>query len=174
MAMHGDEDEFGERSPLLTRVPAPIICIRSSVLSRAKDNAVFMVYLITVIVAFGEYLLVALKTQIYESIVCRNYYHNTGDDGIADGKPYGGGRCKIRAVQEELALLRGLEQLTVMVLSRFPILSKPAFLLCPLTCTLAVLAIPYGVFAERYGRGLVLSLAILGVLLGETWGLIVC
>ena len=40
--------------------------------------------------------------------------------------------------------------------------------------SLALLTVPYGVLADRYGRRIILFLGLLGLLMGECFGFIVC
>ncbi|PYH48179.1 MFS transporter [Aspergillus saccharolyticus JOP 1030-1] len=62
--------------------------------------------------------------------------------------------CKNNRVQEELAFLKGTERL----LGALP----------------TILVIPWSIFAERYGRGTALKLALLGVCFEESWSYLIC
>ena len=43
-----------------------------------------------------------------------------------------------------------------------------------MTLGVAILVIPYGFLANRYGRREILFLALVGLLFSETWGLLIC
>ncbi|RAH76461.1 hypothetical protein BO86DRAFT_251278 [Aspergillus japonicus CBS 114.51] len=96
----------------------------------------------------GENIQSGPRTQIYESILC--------DQILPDNAttPLSSARCKDKAVQEELAFLKGTER----VLGALP----------------TILVIPWSLFAERYGRCLSLRLALFGVLCEETWSCLIC
>ncbi|RHZ44420.1 uncharacterized protein CDV56_103014 [Aspergillus thermomutatus] len=87
----------------------------------------------------------APRMVIFEDIICHDYY--AGFAGVAD--------CKIEPVQSELARINGWKRTFTMI---------PGL----------ALSIPYGALADRIGRSKVLSLALCGVLLNETWTTIVC
>ncbi|KAF2012817.1 MFS general substrate transporter [Aaosphaeria arxii CBS 175.79] len=104
-----------------------------------------IVYLTTFLFLFGESLQPAPRAELYERILCRNHYRST-TDVIHD--------CKISAVQQQLALLGGLERLSNFIPSLF--------------------AIPFAALADRYGHSFILSLAFFGIFLEELWPMIVC
>jgi hypothetical protein len=108
-----------------------------------------LTYITTFLFLFGESLQPAPRIQIYESIICRNYYRNAPSSHDADP-----GRCKISPVQQELALLIGVERLSIILPS--------------------ILAIPFGALADYLGHGLILSIALFGVFLEESWPFLVC
>lgn len=62
--------------------------------------------------------------------------------------------CKIAPVQQELAFLGGVERLSIIIPS--------------------ILAIPFAALADRYGRSLILAIAIFGVFLEDGWPFLVC
>lgn len=102
-----------------------------------------LVYLTSFLFLFGETLQPAPRIAIYESIVCQQHY---GSPGPHD--------CKIAPVQEELALLGGVERLSIIIPS--------------------ILAIPFAALADHYGRSFILAIAIFGVFLEDGWPFLVC
>ncbi|KAF2970819.1 hypothetical protein GQX73_g2829 [Xylaria multiplex] len=97
---------------------------------------------------FTNLIAMAPRMAIFEDIICRQYYADWQDmTSVAD--------CKIEPVQSELARINGWKRTSTML---------PGL----------ALSIPYGFLADRIGRSKVLSLALFGVLLNETWTAIVC
>jgi MFS family permease len=105
-----------------------------------------LVYVTSFLFLFGESIQLAPRIAIYESIVCKQYYAGSRQNGPLD--------CKIPPVQQELAFLSGIERLSIIVPS--------------------ILAIPFAALADRWGHSLILSLALFGVFLEDGWPFIVC
>lgn len=101
-----------------------------------------LIYITCFLFLFGETIQPAPRIAIYESIVYRQYY---GSSGPHD--------CKVPQVQEELALLGGIERLSIIIPS--------------------ILAIPFAALADRYGHSLILAIAISGVLMEDAWAFLV-
>ncbi|KAJ5188076.1 Major facilitator superfamily domain general substrate transporter [Penicillium cf. griseofulvum] len=104
---------------------------------------------------FGFFMSAAPQIAVYEDIICRNYQanlHGVGNDTLT---PPVSNPCKSEAVQGELALVIGYQS----TLDVIPGL---------------VLALPYGVLSDHWGRKPFLYLSILGIILGEIWVRIVC
>lgn len=131
---------------------------RRDLSSLRRRFAVPLVYVVVFFYLFGENIQPAPRIDLYESIVCRQYYASHGStSGPPDGTPMAildGQSCKIPAVQAQLALLTGLERLS----SILP----------------TVLAIPFSALADKYGRSLILSIALFGLFLEELWPFFVC
>lgn len=96
----------------------------------------------------GDTLLSVPRTQIEEEILCRNLFPDVASS-ISDP------RCKENNVQSELSMLQGLEVTFTLL---------PGLLM----------AIPYGIIADRYGRKFVLGLALLGIILTEGCNIMIC
>ena len=101
-----------------------------------------LVYITSFLFLFGETIQPAPRIAIYESIVCRQFY---GSPGPHD--------CKVPQVQEELALLGGIERLSIIIPS--------------------ILAIPFAALADRYGHSFILAIAISGVLMEDAWAFLI-
>ncbi|KAF2439455.1 MFS general substrate transporter [Karstenula rhodostoma CBS 690.94] len=101
-----------------------------------------LIYITSFLFLFGETVQPAPRIAIYESIVCQQYYNSPGPHD-----------CKVAPVQEELALLGGIERLSIIIPS--------------------VLAIPFAALADRYGHSFVLAIAIFGVFLEDGWPFLV-
>lgn len=93
-------------------------------------------------------------TRVLEDILCRQHYESTQPLGTHLTLPIPEQRCKIPAVQGQLAMLRGWDA----TFSCIPTL---------------LLALPYGYVADRYGRKIVLVLGLLGLTLSFAWTLLV-
>ncbi|KAK6832008.1 hypothetical protein RU639_002659 [Aspergillus parasiticus] len=115
--------------------------------TRSK-RMLLLLYLTAFLFFLGENIQQAPRTQIYETIIChRMLPWNSKDTPAREG-------CKSKAVQEELAFLKGTERL--------------------LWALPTILVIPWSIFAERYGRCLSLKLALVGVLCEEAWSCLIC
>lgn len=108
------------------------------------DPTIPLVYITAFLVLFGETVQPAPRLSIYESLVCKTYYAS---------HPSPSPDCKIPRVQSELALLSGIERLSVIIPS--------------------ILAIPFAFLADRHGHSLILAVAIFGVFLEDAWPWIV-
>ncbi|MCJ1392549.1 hypothetical protein MMC18_005417 [Xylographa bjoerkii] len=140
------EGDFDESSPLIAHHSSPPA-------NRGIDHqrrVLFVAYLVIICVMFGDCVQLSPRIEVYETILCDQYYSKI-DTHLMQGR-----NCKVKAVQQELATLRGVERLTELI---------------PRS---AVLAIPYGIAAKKYGHRTILTLALLGIALAETWGLFVC
>ncbi|KAE8351970.1 major facilitator superfamily domain-containing protein [Aspergillus coremiiformis] len=88
-------------------------------------------------------------TKIMESIVCRNYYDQPGTQPTSERS------CKIEPVQSELAAIRGYQQL--------------------FDCLASILvAVPFGLLADKYGKKRVLLLAMSGLTVARIWIQAIC
>ncbi|KAK7183939.1 hypothetical protein DPSP01_011737 [Paraphaeosphaeria sporulosa] len=105
-----------------------------------------LIYITSFLFLFGETVQPAPRIAIYEAIVCQQYYSSPSTGA-------GPHDCKAAPVQEELALLGGIERLSIIIPS--------------------VLAIPFAALADRYGHSLILAIAIFGVFLEDGWPFLV-
>ncbi|KAL4962824.1 uncharacterized protein BDV14DRAFT_177679 [Aspergillus stella-maris] len=103
----------------------------------------------------GDYLQPAALTQVMENTICHDYYATHPPPSGAITLTPTTDPCKTQAVQKELALIRGYQQLV------------PLF--AALACT-----VPYSLLAERVGRKRVLILSGAGVCASLTWVVAVC
>lgn len=101
-----------------------------------------------ILTELGAYLATIPLNQVLEEIICRNFH----PDLLLDPNDP---RCKDRAVQTELSLLRGWQM---------------TFDFVPGLLT----AVPYGFVADKYGRELVLTLSMLGITLSSGFYILVC
>ena len=102
----------------------------------------------------GDYLIQAPRLRLYESIICTEYYttHNLNlpPSIISIPEEY----CKLDEIQDELAMIQGWQ-------FAFDSISS------------ILLAVPYGWVADRYGRKLVITMALGGCILAYGWTLAV-
>lgn len=140
-----DEEEFEQLQQPLLPPGREEPPLRLS--KRKKWVTVTILALVLFIVDLGYYFTVTPLLEIVQDIICRKYHPSeaTPGDGI----------CKSDDVQKELALVWGwFDTLTIL----------PG----------ALLTIPAGILADRWGRKPALLLALFGFCLGETWMRIVC
>ncbi|KAA8651283.1 hypothetical protein EYZ11_009188 [Aspergillus tanneri] len=114
---------------------------------RTRHQTRILILVCTVIVAIeiGDYLSTAPQTQILEEIICRNLHPDASSASI----------CKDTDVQSELALLNGWKD----TFSQVPAI---------------ILALPFGVMADRVGRKKVALLSILGLMMQEVAMRVIC
>ncbi|KAJ6782070.1 hypothetical protein PWT90_03148 [Aphanocladium album] len=98
----------------------------------------------------GDELTTTPVLQIRENIICRNMFPEISPGADLNKHPL----CKSNPVQAELALIGGWELTFVMI---------PSILT----------GVPWGIAADKYGRGRILQLANLGVLLSFLWQIVV-
>ncbi|KAK0327886.1 hypothetical protein LTR91_001493 [Friedmanniomyces endolithicus] len=157
-----DTDEPGEHSPLLSisSQEDPIIDLPARPRQWLSRRCLTQVLILVVILASaGDQLQESPQTRIFESIICYRYYE-VADPGklLLDRGSVGPGaiggvaeiHCKVNAVQEQLAMLRGYQQL----LDGIPAL---------------MLALPFGWAADRFGRKPLLSMGLLSAVFRFAW-----
>jgi MFS family permease len=107
------------------------------------------------IVDLGSYLFLAPQTRLYEDIACTRYYlvHDPSLIGIHGHVPEE--LCKVDDVQNKIALIFGWQEVWDAI---------PGILL----------AVPYGVLADKWGRKLVLSMGLVGIVVQQIWILFIC
>ncbi|GKZ70710.1 hypothetical protein AnigIFM59636_011102 [Aspergillus niger] len=117
--------------------------------TRRAQRVLFLACLIAVTVDIGNYISVAPQLQIYELNICQRLHPEVFDNTPGRGLPsVSPSACKAADVQGELALLKGW-------MSTFDQLPS------------IVLALPYGLMADRVGRIPVLFLSLAGAVLEE-------
>ncbi|CAK45233.1 uncharacterized protein An08g00810 [Aspergillus niger] len=117
--------------------------------TRRAQRVLFLACLIAVTVDIGNYISVAPQLQIYELNICQRLHPEVFDSTPGRGLPsVSPSACKAADVQGELALLKGW-------MSTFDQLPS------------IVLALPYGLMADRVGRIPVLFLSLAGAVLEE-------
>lgn len=110
----------------------------------ARRRVVTTTFVMVILVDLAGFFLEAPQTKILEGIICSRYYNAAAGAGAALSEH----DCTIGPVQSELATVAQM----LNTFNRLPGL---------------LVAIPFGILADRYGRRLVLVLAILGALLQD-------
>jgi MFS family permease len=156
---HGiGNDDAVESTPLLSsRIREDVsITLETSHMKRRVD---LLLCAFAFTMMLGDNLQPAALTQIFEGVICDNYYARHSYSPASNPSPLSmrqlADPCKVHAVQKELAQVRGFQQLVPL----FP----------ALVCT-----VPYGLLAERIGRKRVLILSGAGVFAALSWVLAVC
>ncbi|KAH0495992.1 hypothetical protein TgHK011_009513 [Trichoderma gracile] len=129
-------------------------CPSAEVITPSKSFRRFvlgMCVLFLFIIEASQYILTPAMEQIMEDIICRDYHP---DHVLAmPGAPHDN-RCKETDVQKRLAMVRSWSMSLEMM---FPIFVQ----------------ISFGVVADKYGRRLVIFLALFGASLQQTWTMVV-
>ncbi|BCS22561.1 MFS transporter [Aspergillus puulaauensis] len=141
-------DNASEFTPLLSNRPKDE---RNP--SRLQRRVTPLLCVFAFIMMLGDNLQPAALTQVIEHAICGDYYTMRSPPTGVSATTID--PCKAQAVQQELALVRGYQQLV------------PVF--AALVCT-----VPYGLLAERIGRKRVLVLSGAGVCAALAWVLAVC
>ncbi|KAE8453247.1 hypothetical protein EG329_011314 [Mollisiaceae sp. DMI_Dod_QoI] len=150
-----------ESSPLIqSNTETGDVHVHEEIASKRKRRVILLLYAFAFTMMLGDNLQPAALTQIFEGVICDDYYEMSSWPLTSDGNTTSltappADRCKIQPVQKELALVRGFQQLVPLI---------PALL-----CT-----VPYGILAERIGRKGVLILSGAGVFAAFSWVLVVC
>ncbi|PWY76005.1 MFS general substrate transporter [Aspergillus sclerotioniger CBS 115572] len=109
--------------------------------------------LLFLVMGIGSFISAAPQLRLFESIICQQYYKDS--DALPDGSGIPEHMCKAGPVQAALAQLVGWQSF----FDNIPSL---------------LLALPYGILADRYGRRLIITLSFMGQFAGFAWILIVC
>ncbi|KAK1570030.1 major facilitator superfamily domain-containing protein [Colletotrichum navitas] len=102
-----------------------------------------------VIIELGAHLIAIPLNQVLEAIICHNLEPQMSPSAADDL------RCKEEFVQSELSIIRGWQRTLEFI---------PGLLT----------AVPYGYFADRRGRGIVLTLSLLGITLSQAFQILIC
>jgi MFS family permease len=152
MAVHIDDsrrdssDEEG--APFFDNTPIP----------EKKKPWVVMVILAFALVAvidMGAFLAEAPRTRVYEANLCLRYYRENDPSVIAADGTILEKLCKVDAVQQNMAMIFGWQEMFDAVPSIF-------------------LAIPFGVLADKVGRKWIFTASLMGLQLNSVWVLGIC
>lgn len=114
-----------------------------------------IIVFIIFVLSFAGTMMTFPSLRIYEDIICHRYYeHLTGEGHIGLEGKIDEGMCKGDEVQNELNIVLGVEQF---------LQALPGMLV----------AIPYGLLADRVGRKPVLGIVVIGYIVSTFWSLIV-
>lgn len=109
-----------------------------------RRRVITTTFIMVILVDLAAFFLEAPQMKILEGIICSRYYTAAAGNPVAPGEP----DCNIGPVQSELATVAQI----LNTFNRLPGL---------------IVAIPFGILADRYGRRPVLLLAILGAILQD-------
>lgn len=142
---------MSEQTPLLESTPDTQNTSRSNNQDRPaliQLGTLSVCISLLVLIEFGAYLATIPLNQVLEENICRQMHLGAT---LAPNDP----RCKDKSVQSELSMIRGWQ-------STFDFI--PGLLV----------AVPYGMLADKVGRGIVLTLASLGLTLSSGFYILVC
>ncbi|KAI7337079.1 hypothetical protein KC315_g2513 [Hortaea werneckii] len=122
--------------------------------SKIAWRPVLLVNLLFVFNGLGYFISVAPQTQLFENLVCDTYYQSSAPQTVQKQQKPSQDPCKVPAVQETLAMIFGFQTFFDGI---------PGLLL----------AMPYGVVADKIGRKPVLLLSMAGQVFAATWVLFV-
>jgi MFS family permease len=111
---------------------------------KRKQRIIVLLCAFAFTMMLGDNIQPAALIQVFENVVCSEYYEKRPSALYSSSSTLQTDPCKAQAVQTELALVRGVQQLV------------PLF--AALLCTL-----PYGPLTERIGRKRVLIMSGVGV-----------
>lgn len=152
--LSGSPYSADDRTPLLGRL------VSTSAPSRKRWAPSTICLLLTLLIVFictGDEVIQPAQTRVFESIYCREYYTkhdpsligSDGRDGVAEGF------CKMTEIQGQVALLKGWQ-------GTFDQVGN------------LVLGIPWGYFADSYGRKPLQVMIAAGFFLRAAWIQLVC
>jgi hypothetical protein len=146
-----NHEHSDEHSPLISpdRSPTERVERSSKKPTPWLSLALYLLGLIAII-DVGFYLLEPPKTRMYEAKICFRHYQKYDPSKIKQDGTVDESLCKINAVQEKLAAIMGWEELFE---------SLPAILL----------AVPFGAWADKYGRKWIFVSSFVGMLLNCSW-----
>ncbi|KAL6689763.1 putative MFS multidrug transporter [Trichoderma pleuroticola] len=140
-----EEREASESTRLLRShdgndsAPQPSVSIVPS-----ARRTILVVTSIQIVLNIGSYISFAAQLAILQDIVCKGQYEGGQSLSMDDD------RCKVDAVQSEVAFINGWKDVFEML---------PAI----------ILAVPYGALADRIGRKKIFLLAIVGIAMNDLW-----
>ena len=97
-----DRERAFENTPLIADASA-VVASHNRI---TKAYTIYVIYSIILCYTFAKYLEETPRLQIYENIICQAHYSNV------ETRDSHGPDCKVKAVEEELALIRGVEIFT--------------------------------------------------------------
>ncbi|GLA33908.1 hypothetical protein AnigIFM63309_003931 [Aspergillus niger] len=113
-------------------------------------RVVVIIIICIFLLELGDYMMRAPFMRVLEDITCRKFYGSTTAFNSHVPRPIPEHECKVAPVQAEIAMIKAWDN--------------------ALSCIPAIfLAIPYGYVGDRYGRKIMLVLAVLGILLSQIW-----
>lgn len=111
---------------------------------------VYICAIFIIVVDVPSFMSEGPRLRMLELAVCRNFYADHDPSVIDDNGNVIESLCKTPDIQSSLAKMRGILAMEEAI---------PGLLL----------AVPYGIAADKWGRTLVLSLSLLGFLLRDVW-----
>lgn len=118
-----------------------------------------------IIIDLAMWLGIAPQTQIFEDIICRQYYEHGPSDPTKILLPIAIYDCKAPPVQNELAFITGWMDTLYSLPSKFRAMSR--LVTFTYASTAIFLTVPYGALSDRTSRKLVVILACVGLLIGD-------
>lgn len=162
-------DEATEEVPLLQRRPTAVSRFSHISIHQAHSVRIVLIllYIAFFIIEIGSVFLTIPSVRIFEDIICHHYY-DRDQAGMESDIPEE--FCKGKEVQQELAVIAaGSEMANVIPCMCF----RPPPSCAQLTTSALILALPYGILADRIGRKPVVFLSLLGILLAVSWSITV-
>ena len=128
-----DEDSATFNTPLLEDSAGLLDDTDTFVAAHCQYHVLALILSIVFVTNLATSLSKAPLMRVFESIICQNHYERADASFIGQNGNVDEQHCKISAVQQELALLRGWQDFFDYLPGLF-------------------LAIPFGMLADRYGR----------------------
>lgn len=148
-------NEVDERAPLLPGAREEPEHDKPSKLWNQKTYTFALIITLLIFLNGGNIVQEAPKTRLFESIFCSHFYRDhdpsfIGADGTVPER-----FCKIEPVQSDVAMLKGWQ----VFLDNIPSI---------------LLAIPFGILADKYGRKPIILLNSIAFCLRISWIMVVC
>lgn len=141
--------------------------------SKHSLRVIVLIAIVTLISDLAGYAAVAPQLQLFEEIICRQYYTTIG--ALSAHDQLDRERCKIEPVQSELALINGWTDTFQTIPGKAPVEILRRLIRITYRFPIGLLlALPHGALADRIGRKPILLLGMTGCILGECWTRIVC
>ncbi|KAL3421494.1 ATP synthase F0 [Phlyctema vagabunda] len=151
--------------------------VKATSTSRGPLKIILLIATITLIFDIAGYASYAPQLEIFEKIICREYYAHeaqaTKGGSIIDPRDYD---CKIAPIQAELAILNGWKDGLDTIPGKFidSNLQSQSLFTAINQATGILLALPFGALADRIGRKPVFLLGIFGCLLSDAYIKVIC
>lgn len=149
------DHETNEQSPLLPDGHDEPAQDRAPKLWNRKTYTFALIIALLILLNGGNILQEAPKTRLFESIFCSHFYREHDPSLIGGDGTVPEHFCKIEPVQSDVAMLKGWQ----VFLDNIPSI---------------LLAIPFGILADKYGRKPIILLNSIALCLRVSWIMVVC
>lgn len=146
-----------EGAPLLSPTASEVQIVPSLPPRKKKPwlLLVALIFLLVAIVDVGAFLAEAPRTRVYEANLCLHYYQKHDPSKIRSDDTVDEKLCKEDKIQQKMAMIFGWQDMFDAI---------PGILL----------AVPFGLLADKRGRKWVFAMSLMGLQLSSAWVLFIC